>query len=189
MPNNRNDTELRAELLLKVDDLLVGIYTRGVLPAALATAGTEKITDFIMALIANARKDQVHDDFLCYSINLDVDESTLIELRDHQLHELEVGHPSHNPKTPEIGGDKEADDMATTLQRFEVGDYKRLMALELRGKEEYLKMRDSPPLTPESVVAFINQLSPWNLKTTGLGVLKAYVEHVTQGGPEDGIMP
>lgn len=70
----------------------------------------------------------------------------------------------------------EALDSATALQPFEVANYKRLMALEAKGIEEYRDMRATPPMTPEAVVSFINQLSPWNLKTTGLEVLKAYVQ-------------
>jgi hypothetical protein len=63
----------------------------------------------------------------------------------------------------------------TILQPFEVQNYKRLMALEARGIEEYRNMRAAPALTVEAVVSFINQLSPWNLATTGIDVLKAYV--------------
>lgn len=78
----------------------------------------------------------------------------------------------------------------TTLQSFEVQNYKRLMALETRGIEEYHKMRKEPALTPEAVVSFINQLSRWNLATTGIYILKAYTDHATlnqekQKGGED----
>lgn len=64
----------------------------------------------------------------------------------------------------------------TTLQPFEVQNYKRLMALESRGIDEYRKLRESPTLSAEAVVAFINQLSPWNLATTGIDVLNAYAQ-------------
>lgn len=69
---------------------------------------------------------------------------------------------------------EERETAATTLQPFEVQNYKRLMALESRGIEEYRDMRAAPVLTPEAVVSFINQLSPWNLKTTGIDVLEAF---------------
>lgn len=72
-----------------------------------------------------------------------------------------------------IKQDREA---GTRLQPFEVYDYKRLMALESRGIDEYRNMRAAPVLTAEAVVSFINQLSPWNLATTGINVLNAYVE-------------
>lgn len=39
--------------------------------------------------VAEARIDQIQQDFLCYSMNLDVDESELIAIRDQQLHEQE----------------------------------------------------------------------------------------------------
>lgn len=71
---------------------------------------------------------------------------------------------------------KAACDRATTLQPFEVQNYKRLMALETRGIEECREMREAPVLTAERVVSFINQLSPWNLKTTGVNVLNNYVK-------------
>lgn len=68
---------------------------------------------------------------------------------------------------------------ASQLTPFEVQDYKRLKALEAKGIEEYRKMREAPTLTPEAVVSFINQLSPWNLATTGVAVLKAYVAQLS----------
>lgn len=74
-----------------------------------------------------------------------------------------IGHSGHK-NTP------------TTLQPFEIQNYKRLLALEVRGIEEYRKLRESPALTAEAVVAFINQLSPWNLATTGIDVLNAYIQ-------------
>lgn len=43
----------------------------------------------LLSWYKEARQEQINDDFLCYSTNLDVDESELIELRDHQLHELD----------------------------------------------------------------------------------------------------
>jgi hypothetical protein len=64
----------------------------------------------------------------------------------------------------------------TTLQPFEIQNYKRLLALEVRGINEYRKLREYPALTSERVVAFINQLSPWNLATTGISVLEAYAK-------------
>jgi hypothetical protein len=72
-----------------------------------------------------------------------------------------------------IKQDREA---ATRLQPFEVADYKRLLELESRGIEEYREMRAAPALTAEAIVSFINQLSPWNLRTTGIDVLNAYVK-------------
>jgi hypothetical protein len=55
-------------------------------------------------------------------------------------------------------------------------DYQRLVAQEIRGLKDYAEMRKAPTLSAEAVVAFISQLSPWNLKTTGVAILEAYVK-------------
>lgn len=62
------------------------------------------------------------------------------------------------------------------LTAFEVQDYKRLKDLESRDLKEYDELRKAPALTAERVLAFINQLSPWNLKTIGISVLEAYTQ-------------
>lgn len=64
--------------------------------------------------------------------------------------------------------------MSKPLEGFEQWDYERLKRLEMRSIEAYREMRKAPSLSPEALVAFIAQLSPWNLKTTGVSVLKAY---------------
>lgn len=61
------------------------------------------------------------------------------------------------------------------LNASERWDYERLKRLEIRGLDEYREMRAVGTLTPDAVVSFINQLSPWNLKTTGISVLSAYL--------------
>ncbi len=58
-------------------------------------------------------------------------------------------------------------------------DYNRLKALEEKGIQEYRDMRAAPALSEEALVSFINQLSQWNLKTTGVEVLKAYLQRST----------
>lgn len=63
-----------------------------------------------------------------------------------------------------------------SLSASERFDYERLKKLETQGIEQYRQMRGVPALTPEAVVSFINQLSPWNLATTGIEVLKVYTE-------------
>lgn len=80
------------------------------------------------------------------------------------------------------GGDSELRQMISAWRSqgvgegFDTADYKRLKALELKGIQDYRELREAPVLTTERVLAFINQLSPWNLKTTGKSVLEAYVE-------------
>jgi hypothetical protein len=64
--------------------------------------------------------------------------------------------------------------MSEQLNKTERWDYERLKALEIRGIDDYRNMRAAEPLTPEHVVAFINQLSPWNLKTSGIFALDSY---------------
>lgn len=71
---------------------------------------------------------------------------------------------------------QDSDAIARSLNNAERYDYERLKALEDRGNEEYQKLSKAPTLTTERVLAFINQLSPWNLKTTGVSVLEAYVQ-------------
>jgi hypothetical protein len=63
----------------------------------------------------------------------------------------------------------------TTMPDHERWNCERLKALERRGSEEYTELSKAEALTPERVVAFINQLSPWNLKTSGMSVLQALV--------------
>lgn len=62
------------------------------------------------------------------------------------------------------------------LKQFDAADYARLKRLEKKGLEEKRQMRNAPILTPEAIAAFINQLSPWNLKTTGVSILEAFAE-------------
>lgn len=68
------------------------------------------------------------------------------------------------------------EELAEIVAKYRVDqfDYKRLKLLETDGMKDYRRMREAPPMTPEAVVTFINQLSPWNLKTTGLSALEAY---------------
>lgn len=61
------------------------------------------------------------------------------------------------------------------LKKFDAADYQRLKKLEAKGRVDYTKMRKAKALTADKVVSFINQLSPWNLKTTGKSILEAYV--------------
>jgi len=73
------------------------------------------------------------------------------------------------PAEQTVGGEP------TMLTKSERWNYERLVALEVRGLEEYQKMRKAPALSQDVVLAFINQLSPWNLKTTGKSILEVYV--------------
>lgn len=74
---------------------------------------------------------------------------------------------------------------------FDRRDYNRLKKLEEQGHKDYKEMRQAKALTPEAVVSFINQLSPWNLKTTGISILKAYSEQMLEfviGENEENVM-
>lgn len=68
--------------------------------------------------------------------------------------------------------------------RAERYDYKRLKELSVRGLEEYQKMLQAPKLSEDAVLSFINQLSPWNLKTTGASILQAYVTKQVQAAEQ-----
>lgn len=70
-----------------------------------------------------------------------------------------------------------------SLTSYEAWDYARLKMLEVRGYEEQEELRKAPKMTAAAIVAFINQLSPWDLKSTGISILEAYVEQ--QGGRTD----
>lgn len=62
------------------------------------------------------------------------------------------------------------------IRMFEKADYERLKLLEAKGFQDYQDMFVEGHLTEGRVLAFINQLSPWNLETTGRSVLRAYIE-------------
>lgn len=66
------------------------------------------------------------------------------------------------------------------LVSHERADYNRLKKLEIQGIGDYRTMREAPALTPEAVVSFIHQLSTWNLKISGLGILEAYHSQALQ---------
>lgn len=65
---------------------------------------------------------------------------------------------------------------ARELKDFERADYERLKQMEIEGIQQYREMRKAGALTPDYVVSFINQLSPWNLETSGKEILKAYLD-------------
>lgn len=65
-------------------------------------------------------------------------------------------------------------------------NYQRLINLEIKGIEDYQEMREAAALTEERVLAFINQLSPWNLKTSGASILQMYVnKQLTQSTKQE----
>ncbi len=66
-------------------------------------------------------------------------------------------------------------DTNSELSASERWDYERLKVLEVRGLEEYQEMRKAPTLSEDAVLSFINQLSPWNLKTSGANILQLYI--------------
>lgn len=69
------------------------------------------------------------------------------------------------------------------LTDFERWDYERLKQLEVDGLVALSDMREKE-MTPEAIVEFIHQLSPWNLKTTGVSVLDAYVQLAQRTAPD-----
>lgn len=71
-----------------------------------------------------------------------------------------------------------------SLSDFERGDYERLKSLESQGREQYCIMRKEPALTEDAVLSFINQLSPWNLKTTGADILREYTKQANRSSKD-----
>lgn len=65
--------------------------------------------------------------------------------------------------------------LTSVADKFEAWDYARLKHLEMQGIKAERDMRKADVLTPEAIVQFIHQLSPWNLKTTGVAILEAYL--------------
>lgn len=72
----------------------------------------------------------------------------------------------------------------TASERF---DYERLKQLELQGIEQYAAMRKAPTLSEDAVLSFINQLSQWNLKTTGADILRAYLQGEVERAEQRGV--
>jgi histidine triad (HIT) family protein len=62
------------------------------------------------------------------------------------------------------------------LSDVERYDYNRLKMQEQQGLELKAEMEKAEQLTADRVLWFINQLSPWNLKTSGNFILEAYAE-------------
>lgn len=60
-----------------------------------------------------------------------------------------------------------------------------LKKLEVRGIEQYQEMRNAPTLSEDAVLAFINQLSSWNLRTTGAEILRAYLAQKEKDRADD----
>lgn len=86
-----------------------------------------------------------------------------------------------NPAKPSNAKDNAPTaDVLVVLESFERWDYERLKRLEMLGIEAYQELRKAKQMTPQAVLAFIHQLSPWNLKSTGMSVLQAYVNKQTE---------
>lgn len=82
--------------------------------------------------------------------------------------------------SPSLRQDKRSDDKSVAY--YEAWDYKRLKHLEMMGIRSQEVMRNAKSMSPEAVVGFIHQLSPWNLKTTGVAILEAYAEQYVSSG-------
>lgn len=117
----------------------------------------------------------------------------------------ECGEPCDTPKkntctcgawaTPDKPHASDCPWIEPKQSQLERGDYARLKLLELQGIADYRELSQADVLTPERVLTFINQLSPWNLKITGRSILDIYVQKQearlqppTADKPESGVV-
>lgn len=71
-----------------------------------------------------------------------------------------------------------ARESAPIRAKVERHEYERLKKLQVKGYEDYQEMLKSMPLTEEATLVFINGLSLWNLKSSGVFALRTYIEQL-----------